>query len=114
MEERNYNKAIDYLEGSKRYPENLGTGKPYNPDYRLQDYLIAFCYDRMGKKEKAEERKKIIYDYTLKHWDEQRRNQYIGGLILKYFGEHDKARQLMKKEKLSKEVLEIIKKLKQK
>ena len=113
MKKRNYNKSINYLEGSKRYPENLGTGKPYDPDYRLQDYLIALCYDRMGEKEKAEERRKTIYDYTLEHWDEQRRNQYIGGLILQYFGEHDKARQLMKKEKLSKGLLETIRRMSQ-
>ena len=109
MKKRNTIKAIDYLEGSKRYPENLGTGKPYDPDFRLQDYLIALCYDTMGEKGKAEEKRKSIYEYTLQHWKEQRRNQYIGGLILQYFGEHEKARQLLKKGKPSKEVLEIMK-----
>lgn len=113
MRDRNYSMAVDYLEGSKRYPENLGTGMPYDPDFRLQDYLISLCYDKMGKKEQAEEKRKATYDYTLKHWDEQHRNQYIGGLILQYYGEHEKAGQLLRKEKPSKEVLEIIKKMKQ-
>lgn len=106
-----FNKAVEYLEGSKRYPETLGTGKPYDPDFRLQDYLIALCYDRIGEKGKADEKRKAIYDYTQKHWDEQRRNQYIGGLILQYFGEREKASELLKKEKPSKNVLEIINKM---
>ncbi|MDH5406514.1 MAG: tetratricopeptide repeat protein, partial [Candidatus Aminicenantes bacterium] len=109
IKEANFLSAIKYLEGSKRYPENLGTGSPYEPDFRMQDYLIALCYDKLGDKNKAEEMRKAIYDYTLTHWKEQRKNQYFGGLILQYFGEHEKARQLLEKEKPPEEVLEIIK-----
>jgi len=110
MKEGDYLSAIKYLEGSKRYPENLGTGRPYNPDFRMQDYLMALCYDKLGEREKAEEMRKAIYDYTIKHWTEQRKYQYFGGLILQYFGEHKKAKQLLNKERPSKEILEIIKK----
>ncbi len=110
IKEGNFLSAIKYLEGSKRYPENLGTGRPYNPDFRMQDYLMALCYDELEEKNKAEEIRKAIYDYTLTHGTEQRKNQYFGELILQYFGEHKQARQLLDKEKPSKEVLEIIKK----
>jgi len=109
MREKKFAEAVKYLEGSKRYPENLGTGRPYDPDFRMQDYLEAVCYDRVGKKEKAEETRKAVYDYTLKHWPEQGKYQYFGGLILQHFGEHDKARQLLNKGKPPKKVMEIIK-----
>jgi tetratricopeptide (TPR) repeat protein len=109
MKEANYSQALQYLEGSKRYPESLGTGKPYDPDFRMQDYLIALCYDKTGEKNKAEERRKAIYDYTLKFWTEKRRYLYFGGLILQYFGEHKKAKQLLIETKPSKKVLDIIK-----
>ncbi|MCK4646137.1 MAG: tetratricopeptide repeat protein, partial [Candidatus Aminicenantes bacterium] len=109
--EGHYVQAIKYLEGSKRYPESLGTGKPYDPDFRMQDYFISLCYDKMGENNKAEERRKAVYDYTLKFWTEKRRYLYFGGLILQYFGEHTKAKQLLKETKPSKKVLDIIKAL---
>jgi tetratricopeptide (TPR) repeat protein len=111
MKGGNYARAIQYLEGSKKYPESLGTGKPYDPDFRMQDYLIAFCYGKTGEKNKAEERRKTIYDYTLKFWTEKSRYLYFGGLILQYFGEHKKAKQLLKETKPSKKVLDMIKAL---
>jgi len=39
-----YEQAIPHLEQSRDYPERLGTGAPADPDYRIQDYLLMFCY----------------------------------------------------------------------
>ena len=104
----NYAAAVQYLNGSKEYPEHLGTGRPYNPDFRMQDYLKALCYDKMGDENKAEQVRKDIYDYTLRHWDSRRKNQYFGGLVLQHFGEQEKAKQLLNEGKPSSEVLELI------
>ena len=49
IEKLNYKKAISLLEKSKEWPENLGVGKPYNTDERIQDYLLYFCHFKMGK-----------------------------------------------------------------
>jgi len=43
MKKNDLSKAIKYLEQSKEYPENLGTGKPYDPDYSIQKKLIDVC-----------------------------------------------------------------------
>ncbi len=48
IKSKNYKKAISHLESSKEWPENLGVGKPYNPDERLQDYLLAISYDAIN------------------------------------------------------------------
>lgn len=40
--------AEERLEGSKVYPEHLGTGKPADPDFRVQDYLLLLSYERAG------------------------------------------------------------------
>ena len=30
------------------YPENLGTGKPHNPDYAREYYKLGLCYKALG------------------------------------------------------------------
>jgi tetratricopeptide (TPR) repeat protein len=47
--------ALEYVEGSAKWPENLGAGKPYDPDTRLQDYISAFCYEKLGKQDLADD-----------------------------------------------------------
>ncbi|MDP6499546.1 MAG: DUF5107 domain-containing protein [Candidatus Marinimicrobia bacterium] len=38
-------KAISAIEKSKEWPENLGVGKPYDPDEGLQNILLDYCKD---------------------------------------------------------------------
>jgi tetratricopeptide (TPR) repeat protein len=52
MEKGNYTQAIQYIENSKEHPEHLGTGRPYNPDFKLQERFKAICYDKMKAKSK--------------------------------------------------------------
>ena len=55
MKKGRYQEAINRLEASREYPERLGTGKPADPDYRIQDYLEFFCYEKLDMPAKAEE-----------------------------------------------------------
>ena len=61
MSEGNYKTALRYLEGSKEYPERLGSGRPYDPDFRMQDFLEVLCYDQMNKGAQAEKKRKVRY-----------------------------------------------------
>ncbi len=88
--------AIDELEKSKLYPEELGTGAPFEPDVRLQDYLEALCRERMGDAAKAGEIRQAIRDYTLKHWEERGPDAYFGGLVLERMGDAAKAGEIFK------------------
>ncbi|MEZ4970503.1 MAG: DUF5107 domain-containing protein [Flavobacteriaceae bacterium] len=54
MKSKNYNKAVSLLESSKKWPENLGVGKPYHVDERLQDYLLAINYEFLKDANKSE------------------------------------------------------------
>ena len=108
IEDRNYDEAIRHLERAKTYPENLGSGKPYEPDQRMQDYIIAYCYERLGDREKAQEIKKDIYDYTLQHMSTQGEDQYFGGMALIDLGERRLGRELMRKNRLPEEFLKKI------
>ena len=43
-----YKKSIDLLMNAQKWPENLGVGKPYDPDDRISDYLLAYVYQTNG------------------------------------------------------------------
>lgn len=55
MKAKNYNGAVLFLQAAKRWPENLGVGKPYQEDVdeRLEDWLLADSYDKLGKTSEA-------------------------------------------------------------
>ncbi|UCE40447.1 MAG: DUF5107 domain-containing protein, partial [Candidatus Aminicenantes bacterium] len=108
IQEQNYEQAIRHLEKAKTFPENLGSGKPYESDQRMQDYLIAYSYGKMGEREKSEEMKNAIYDYTLEHMDTQGENQYFGGMALIDLGERRLGRELLRKNRLPEDFLQKI------
>ncbi len=45
--------AYGYIEAAYEWPENLGVGKPYNVDERIQDFVKAMILTKMGKAEQA-------------------------------------------------------------
>ena len=61
---KRYNEAIKMIEKSKEWPENLGVGKPYVVDTRIQDYINIICLEKLNKKDDTEILKKSILDYS--------------------------------------------------
>jgi tetratricopeptide (TPR) repeat protein len=61
---KKYGEAVKMIEKSKEWPENLGVGKPYEVDTRIQDYLNIFCFEKLNRKAEAEELRKSVIDYT--------------------------------------------------
>ena len=59
-----YEKALDHIDQSEAYPENLGSGAPAHPDYRNQNILRAMIYQRTGDLEKARMANEAIQAYT--------------------------------------------------
>ncbi len=96
--DQKWNDVFHHLEKSKEYPENLGTGRPYDPDFRLQDYIAARCHEKMNQPAEARKYFQRIRDYTLEHWPERKQYPYIGGLVLKQFGHQEQALILMQGE----------------
>jgi tetratricopeptide (TPR) repeat protein len=97
---RDYEKAIQHLERAKTYPENLGTGQPYESDQRMQDYLLAVCYERLRERDRAKEIRKAISEFTQEHQSEDLQNHYFGGLVLVESGQRREGRALMRRAKL--------------
>ena len=67
MRKGQYQEAIERLEASREYPERLGTGKPADPDYRIQDYREVWCYEKLNMTAKAEEARARIKAWISRH-----------------------------------------------
>jgi len=61
-----YEEALNHIDQSEAYPENLGSGMPYAPDYRNQNTLRKMIYDRTGEASKAREASEAINSYDQK------------------------------------------------
>ncbi|SDE73587.1 protein of unknown function [Pricia antarctica] len=90
LERKNYKKAIQILEKSKEWPENIGVGKPYTPDERAQDYLLALALKETGETEKSKELLNGIVEYSQNHLNSNSLNHLYGLLAMKKSGEDRK------------------------
>lgn len=106
---KDFSEAVFFLEKSKSYPERLGSGAPFFPDHRMQNYLIALCQEKLGDSDEAQRIKREIYNYTRQYGPEYGRDHYFGGLILREYGEKEGAERLLNKGIPKKEIQEIIK-----
>jgi len=91
MKGGDWKKAVDELERSKEYPETLGSGRPYDPDFRPQDYLLGLSHGRLGEKEKTAAAFQAVIDYTLKFPNKGGAGAYFGALALRRAGQAAKA-----------------------
>jgi hypothetical protein len=64
IKSKKYSNALKMIDKSKEWPEKLGVGKPYDVDIRIQDYLNAYCLEKMNKGGETAGLKKSIVDYT--------------------------------------------------
>ena len=62
----NYEAALSHIDQSEAYPENLGSGMPYSPDYRNQNTLRKMIYNRTGETLKSREASDAIEAYDQK------------------------------------------------
>lgn len=63
LEKNNFSEAIKYAEKAKLWPKNLGVGKPYDVDERLDNFLIAYAYEKQGMATEAKE----FYSKVMNH-----------------------------------------------
>jgi hypothetical protein len=64
ISKKKYSDAIKMIDKSKEWPERLGVGKPYDVDTRDQEYLSAYCLDKLNRKSEADEFRKSVASYS--------------------------------------------------
>ena len=95
IEKKKYKSSVKVLQEALEWPENIGVGKPYDPEQRKEEYLLAYCYEKLGNKPLADEQLKNIIDYTHKTIDQSRPNHYLGLMALKLSGKEGEAEALL-------------------
>ena len=99
VEQKKYQQAIKYVNDARKWPENLGSGSPYNPDNRLHDFIAAFCQTKLGNTKEAESYIQKITAFSLysETWMGERNaaDNYISVLILNQQGKQQELKQLM-------------------
>ncbi|CAN0327617.1 unnamed protein product, partial [Scytosiphon promiscuus] len=86
MQSKNYKRAISFLESSKEWPENLGVGKPFHADERLQDYLLAVNFELLKDSRKSEQLLTNISSYQNNNKKMVSANELFELLSLKKLG----------------------------
>ena len=94
MEGGKYRKAIADIEAAMEYPENLGTGKPYDPDYVWEYFHLAECRHALGDSRRSRE----FYEKTVS----ETRRTYPAAVrmraeALERLGKKDEAEKLRRK-----------------
>ncbi len=97
IKNKEWSKALHALNLSREFPEHLGTGKPWQPDERLQDLLAGVCYARMNDQKNAEAGRKRVREYTDQHGVDWGSEHYAGVIMLRASGNHNQADRLMHK-----------------
>lgn len=95
IKEQNYTAAVRFLKKAKTWPENLGVGKPFNPDERIPNYLIAHCTQKLGNNKMAMESRKAVAAYTQNNLNLATPNHLFGLKALQETAGMDAAKTLL-------------------
>ncbi|WP_299578139.1 DUF5107 domain-containing protein [uncultured Sunxiuqinia sp.] len=78
-----YNKAIKLAQKAKKWPLNLGVGKPFDVDERIEDYILFLAYNAKGDKQKAKATALKITDYNHPDFKEENSSLFLQLMMLK-------------------------------
>ena len=90
-----YNRSIHYAQKAKEWPENLGVGKPYDVDERLDNYLTAMAHEKSGNKKKAQEFYQLVADHSMPGYINENAGLLLQLKVLDRFDAVDQATQLL-------------------
>jgi tetratricopeptide (TPR) repeat protein len=96
ISDEKYPQALEHLDAGRKYPEHLGTGRPFDPDFRLHDFLAALCRERMDDADGAARLREEIIDYTQRSGTGRNPLDGLGIVVMNRFGDGTEARKLLK------------------
>lgn len=89
--------ALVSVEKAKVWPENLGVGRPYNVDDRIEQFLEAEYLLKKNQKDKSDELFKEIVSYTENNHRRYSSTDYLYIVSLKKLGMNSKAGEFLTK-----------------
>jgi tetratricopeptide (TPR) repeat protein len=91
----NPHQAVAFAEKAKLWPEHLGVGKPFDVDERMENYLVATAYEKLGDRKKAETFYAAVCADTEKFRANWGAGHYVGALAWKKLGQEAEAKALL-------------------
>jgi hypothetical protein len=95
MKVKNYKKALGNIEKARQWPFNLGVGRPYEVDERIEDFIAMECYKKQNDKTSAEKMKNRIVRESAQQDLLFDANDFLTAWLLKESGNKPAGDQLM-------------------
>ncbi|MCF6333528.1 MAG: DUF5107 domain-containing protein [Draconibacterium sp.] len=93
--QKNKNKtALSRIDQARKWPENLGVGKPYQTDERIEDYLESRYWKKKRNAAKVEELEDKIIEFTT-NVTKPSSSDYLGAILLKKRGKESEAQKIL-------------------
>lgn len=89
--------ALDRIKMAREWPENLGVGKPYNTDERIEDYLESRYWLNKKDAAKAKQLEEKVITATLKA-NHPSSADYLGAVLMKKAGREKEAKAFLQKQ----------------
>jgi tetratricopeptide (TPR) repeat protein len=95
LEARKYKKTIQLVDKAKLWPANLGVGRPYDVDERLEDNILVLAY--AAKRDKANSAEYIdkVMNYEHPEYKNENSRLYLQLKLLKENGKVEEAEKLL-------------------
>ncbi len=97
IQKKKYKSSVKVLQDAMEWPENIGVGKPYDPEQRKTEYLLAYCYEKMSKNSLKDKQLTSMVNYTNEMIERSDPDHLLGLMALKVSGKEDEADALMSK-----------------
>jgi tetratricopeptide (TPR) repeat protein len=105
--QNNKNKnALSLIKMAREWPENLGVGKPYNTDERIEDYLENVYWTKSRNAAKAKVLEDKVIESTLQS-TKASSSDYLGTILMKNSGREKEATDLLNR-KIEKEPKNLV------
>jgi tetratricopeptide (TPR) repeat protein len=83
---KNFKKALGSIEKARQWPFNLGVGRPYKVDERIEDFIAMECYKKQKNKLSAEETQNRITSESAQKDELYNANDFLTAWLLKEAG----------------------------
>jgi len=95
LRNKKYKSAVNYAMKAKLWPVNLGSGKPYDIDERLEDFIIAYSFGQSNKPKEAENFYRKVMQYNCSPDTKENAKLYLQLIALNKFNQTQAAQNLL-------------------
>ncbi|MDR0845638.1 MAG: hypothetical protein LBN71_10485, partial [Tannerella sp.] len=83
LKEKKFEQALKSMEKARLWPENLGVGRPYDVDERIENFLEAECLSNLKETAKAQTLYQEIINYTRENGADYKSTDYLYVMALR-------------------------------